>query len=162
MAFFNNLAVRFVVARQFAANAGITDARRQTFYGLMGGMLGQRPVGLAVTAVLANREAQQTPSIPVLGLSSLTLSPASLIGGGSSTGTLTLHGPAPTGGAVVALASSDAAATVPSSATIAAGTTTDTFTVSTNQVSSSTTVKISATFNSSTVAEDLTVNPRVA
>src|SRR5260370_33628145 len=59
---------------------------------------------------------------PTHSLSSLTLNPTSVIGGAqSSTGTVTLSGPAPAGGAQVALSSSNpATANVPSSVTVAA------------------------------------------
>ena len=51
---------------------------------------------------------------------SLSPSPTSVLGGplGSSTGTVTLNGPAPSGGALVSLSSSDAAVTVPASVTV--------------------------------------------
>jgi hypothetical protein len=48
--------------------------------------------------------------IPVL-LSALAVSPTSVTGGSSSTGTVTLSGPAPTGGAVISLSSNDATIT---------------------------------------------------
>jgi hypothetical protein len=60
-------------------------------------------------------ELSSTP--PALSLSSLTLSPTTAIGAQSFTGTVTFSGPAPAGGAQVALSSSDTgAATVPSQA----------------------------------------------
>ena len=97
---------------------------------------------------------------PTPTLTSLTLSPTSVIGGRSSTGTVALSGPAPSGGAQVALSSSDTSvATVPSSVTVAAGATSATFTVRTSAVSESTTVTISATFAGVTKTASLTVNP---
>src|SRR6184192_1345376 len=93
-------------------------------------------------------------------LTSLTLSPTSVTGGDSSTGTVTLSGPAPSGGAQVALSSSDTSVTtVPSSVTVADGATSATFTVRTSAVSASTTVTISATFAGVTKTASLTVNP---
>src|SRR5207248_1352394 len=93
-------------------------------------------------------------------LTSLTLSPTSVTGGNSSTGTVTLSGPAPSGGAQVALSSSDTSVTtVPSSVTVADGATSATFTVRTSAVSASTTVTISATFAGVTKTASLTVNP---
>jgi hypothetical protein len=60
MPFFN--ALSFVLAQQLAANAeGITDPARQTFYGVLGGVLGSSPVGLGLTLALANQEAQRNP-----------------------------------------------------------------------------------------------------
>src|SRR5438445_22208 len=69
-------------------------------------------------------------SSPSVTLSTLSLNPTTVTGGDSSTGTVTLSGPAPSGGAQVALSSSDTSvATVPSSVTVAAGATSATFTV---------------------------------
>jgi hypothetical protein len=93
-------------------------------------------------------------------LSSLSVNPTSVTGGNSSTGTVTLSGPAPAGGAIVALSSSNTTvASVPSSVTVAAGATTATFTVSTSAVASSTVVTISASFSGGTSSASLTVTP---
>ncbi len=82
-------------------------------------------------------------------VASVGLVPASVIGGSPSTGTVTLSGPAPAGGAVVMLASSNTvAAQVPASVTVAANATTATFTVNTNPVASDTALTISATYGS--------------
>jgi len=84
-------------------------------------------------------------------LSSLTLSPSSVIGGlGSSTGTVTLTGPAPAGGAQIFLSSSSGAARVPSSVTVPAGASSATFTVNTSVVLISTSATISASYNGTT------------
>src|SRR3979411_409078 len=72
-------------------------------------------------------------------LSSVSLNPTSVAGGNSSTGTVTLSGPAPTGGAQVALSSNNGAASVLPSMTIAAGATSATFVVSTSTVASAAT-----------------------
>jgi len=98
---------------------------------------------------------------PAPTLSSLTLNPTTVVGGvQSSTGTVTLSGPAPSGGAQVALFSSNSAvASVPSSVTIAAGATSATFTVSTSAVTASTTVTISASYNGATRSASVTVTP---
>jgi hypothetical protein len=93
-------------------------------------------------------------------LSSLSVNPTSVTGGNSSTGTVTLSGPAPAGGAIVALSSGNTTvASVPPSVTVAAGATTATFTVSTTAVAGSTTVTISATYGSATRSALLTVTP---
>jgi hypothetical protein len=65
-------------------------------------------------------------------ISSLTLNPTVVTGGNTSTGTVTLDGPAPTGGATVLLASSSSVATVPTSVNVAEGSTSATFTIATN------------------------------
>jgi hypothetical protein len=93
-------------------------------------------------------------------LSSISLNPTSVTGGNSSTGTVTLSGPAPSGGAQVTLSSSNtAAARVPSSVTVAAGATSATFAVSTSAVASSTSVAISATYGGATKTASLAVAP---
>src|SRR6266478_640533 len=92
-------------------------------------------------------------------LSSVSLNPTSVAGGNSSTGTVTLSGPAPTGGAQVALSSNNGAASVPPGVTIAAGATTATFPVNTTTVASSTTVTISAAYGGVTTTASLTVTP---
>ena len=102
----------------------------------------------------------QTASLTVIPpvLSALALSPTSVTGGSSSTGTVTLNGPAPAGGAVVALSSNNTnATTVPPSVTVAAGSTTATFTVTTKTVVFSTVVTISGSFNGSNQSANLTV-----
>jgi len=103
---------------------------------------------------------QSAPS-PTLSLSSMTLNPASVTGGAqSSTGTVTLSGPAPAGGAQVTLSSSNtAAARVPSGVTVSAGATSATFTVSTSAVATSTAVTISASYAGMAKTASLTVTP---
>jgi LmbE family N-acetylglucosaminyl deacetylase len=100
-----------------------------------------------------------TVNPPTLSLSSVTLSPATVTGGTSTTGTVKLGGAAPAGGAVVTLSSSNSAtATVPASVTVAAGATTATFAITTSAVGSATALTISATYNGTRTAT-LTVNP---
>ena len=92
-------------------------------------------------------------------LSTLSLSPTTVTGGSSSTGTVTLTGAAPSGGAVVTLSSSNTAvATVPANVTVAAGSTSRTFTVTTATVSSTASATITATLGVSRPAT-ITVNP---
>jgi hypothetical protein len=99
-------------------------------------------------------------SSATLSLSSLTLNPTSVVGGNSSTGTVTLSGPAPAGGTQVALSSSNTtAARVPASVTVAAGATSATFTVGTSVVSASTAVTISAAYGGVSRSASLTVQP---
>ena len=92
-------------------------------------------------------------------LSSLTLSPTSVAGGlESSTGTVTLNGPAPAGSASVALSSSNtAAARAPSGVIVPAGATRAAFRVNTSIVLFSTTVTISALYNGTTQGANLRV-----
>lgn len=89
-----------------------------------------------------------TVTVPLPTVASLTLNPTSVVGGlGSSTGTVTLSGPAPAGGAQVLLSSNNSAASVPASVTVPAGATSATFTVSTSAVLVSTSANISASYN---------------
>ena len=93
-------------------------------------------------------------------VSSVAVSPTTVLGGVSSQGTVTLSAAAPAGGAVVTLTSSNTAvATVPASITIAAGSTTGTFSVTTTSVSAATSVTITASNSSSSVNAALSVNP---
>jgi subtilase family protein len=101
-----------------------------------------------------------TPGSPTL--SSVALNPASVNGGSSSSGTVTLSGPAPGGGAVVYLTSNATTAMVPASVTVASSAATANFTVSTSAVSSSTPVTISASYAGATKTASLTVTPAAA
>jgi hypothetical protein len=101
-----------------------------------------------------------SPAAANVTLSSVALSPASVVGGNSSQGTVTLTGAAPGGGMIVTLASSNTtAANVPSSVTIAAGSSSATFTVTTQTVTTSTAVTISASAGGVTRTAALTVSP---
>ena len=92
-------------------------------------------------------------------LSALSLAPASVAGGVSSLGTVTLSGPAPTGGALVTLSDNSSAASEPASVTVAAGSSSASFTISTSTVTSSTTATISAVYGGVTKTAGLTVTP---
>jgi hypothetical protein len=85
------------------------------------------------------------PPPPAPTLSSLALNPVSVFGGAKSIGTVTLSGPAPTGGAVVALASTrPSAASVPPTVTVPEGKSTASFTVSTAATPRQLSVTVSA------------------
>ena len=103
---------------------------------------------------------QTAPGAP--SLSAVSVNPTSVVGGASSTGTVTLTSAAPTGGAVVSLSSNNGAATVPASVTVAAGATSATFTATTSTVTVSTAVTITGTFGGATRTATLTVNPAAA
>jgi hypothetical protein len=97
------------------------------------------------------------PGAPVL--SSIGLNPTSVTGGSSSTGTVTLSGPAPNYGSTLSLSSSAPAATVPANLTVAAGASSANFTVSTGAVTVSTPVTITASYGGVMKTSSLTVNP---
>jgi hypothetical protein len=98
-------------------------------------------------------------SIIPLVINSVAMNPSSVAGGVSSTGTVTLNGPAPSGGVVVTLSDNSSAAQTPGSVTVLAGSTTATFTVTTSVVTTTTTSTESATFSGKTVQATLTINP---
>jgi hypothetical protein len=80
-------------------------------------------------------------------LSSLVLNPTTVTGEQTSTGTITLVNPAPVGGAIINLNSSNTnTATVPGSITIPETETSGTFTVSTSQPANDTSVNITASY----------------
>ena len=114
-----------------------------------------------ITASNGATNVQATLTItPVATLTAVSVNPTSVVGGNSSTGTLTLNNPAPAGGAVVSLSSDSTSAVVPTTTTVAAGSTSGTFTITTSGVSSVTTAHISATYNSVTpTPATLTINP---
>jgi hypothetical protein len=113
---------------------------------------------VTITATYSGTNQTATLTVTPL-LSSVALSPSSVLGGSSSTGTVTLAGPAPSGGAVVTLASNNAVATVPANVTVAAGATTGTFTISTSGVAITTVVTITATYSGVNQTATLTVTP---
>jgi len=75
-------------------------------------------------------------------LVNVVLSPASVTGGATSTGTVTLQSAAPSGGAPVQLFSSSAAATIPSTVTVPAGAASATFPIATSTVTADMAVTI--------------------
>jgi hypothetical protein len=104
-----------------------------------------------------------TPQASGVTLSSLALNPASVTGGKTSLATVTLSGAAPSGGAVVALSSSNTAvATVPASVTVPAGASSATFTVTTKSVTANTSVTLSAAHGGVTRTATLTVTRAAA
>jgi N-acetylneuraminic acid mutarotase len=89
-------------------------------------------------------------------LSSFTLNPTSVRGGSVSTGTVTLSAPAPSGGAMILLVSSNTSiATVPASIIVPAGATTATFSITTSLVTRPTSVVISAADNNTSLSATL-------
>jgi hypothetical protein len=130
------------------ATTSVTAATAATISATYGGVLGTATLTITPTG---------TP--PTVTVSALSLNPASVVGGNASTGTVTLSGVAPSGGAAVTLSSNNAAATVPASVTVAAGATTATFTVSTTSVTASTTATISAIYGGVTRTAALAVAP---
>jgi len=114
--------------------------------------------GVSITASYSGLTLTQGLTLQPL-LQSLSLSPTTVTGGTSVTGTVHLNGNAPAGGVTISLASDNAAATVPSTLPIAAGANSGTFTISTASVSAVTHPNISASYGGVTVSQQFTINP---
>ena len=115
----------------------------------MGGLMTQcRAAAGGVLLLIAagcGGSSQTAPTSPAAAIAQLAIQPSSVQGGDSATGTVTLNAPAPSSGTVVALSSSDGAASTASTVTIAGGSTSGTFSISTAAVTAETAVTISAT-----------------
>ena len=99
-------------------------------------------------------------AVTTASLSSVSVNPATVVGGNGSTGTVTLTAAAPGAGLLVNLSSSNAAvAAVPPSVTVAAGVTSASFAVTTSSVAASTAVTITGAQGATTRTATLTVNP---
>jgi alpha-tubulin suppressor-like RCC1 family protein len=86
-----------------------------------------------------------------------TVTPTMFVGGVPSTGTVTLPGPAPTGGFTVNLASNNAAVTVPASVTVPAGASSANYAITATSVAADQAVNITATFPNGTIVVPITV-----
>ena len=99
------------------------------------------------------------PAVGSVSLSSLSVNPAAVTGGQAATGTVTLTGPAPVGGAVVSLSSANPAATVPVSVTVPANLTAANFPLNTTPVSTTTIGNLIASYSGASKSTTITVNP---
>jgi len=102
------------------------------------------------------------PTVSAPALSAVAVSPNTVDGGESATGTVTLTSAAAAGGALISLSSANTAASVPASVTVANGETTANFSVTTNAVSVITTGNISAVYDGVAKSTSFTVNPQPA
>jgi len=99
------------------------------------------------------------PPTGAAALSSLSASPNSVVGGASSTGTVTLTSMAPTGGAVVALSTASPHVSMPASVTIASASVSSTFLIASSAVASPTVATLTAAYNGVNKSTVLTLNP---
>lgn len=98
--------------------------------------------------------------IPTVAISALTLSPSSVLNGGSSIGTVTLEAPAPSNGQVVTVtATPNDSLSLPAKIAIKAGATSGTFDIKIKTVSAPVTVAITAMLNNFKKTTSLTINP---
>jgi hypothetical protein len=113
-----------------------------------------------VTASDALTKKSATLNVTDTSISSVTLNPSSVTGGSTSTGTVTLLGPAPAGGWVVTLVSGNTVYVgVPTTVTVAAGATTATFTVTTKPYATTYTAPITASDALTKKSATITVTP---
>jgi hypothetical protein len=106
----------------------------------------------------------ETATLTVLpaGIASLGLDPSSTTGGGTVKAMLTLRGPAPPGGAIVALSTdSPSLLLLPSTVTVPPGATTTTFDLATQPVSAATVATMAAVYAGETQTAALTLLPVV-
>ena len=101
------------------------------------------------------------PPVPAA-LASIGASPSAVVGGNPATGTVTLTSAAPTGGALVSLASASSAVTVPGSVTVGAGGNSATFGITTSAVAVQTLTTLSASYGGITKTTTFTTNPAPA
>ncbi|HEV2472869.1 MAG TPA: hypothetical protein VGS41_09405, partial [Chthonomonadales bacterium] len=119
----------------------------------------------AQTVTITNPDGQSTTSASGIltianstAVSSVTLTPNSVIGPASSSGLVTLSATV-SANTVVNLSSANSAATVPSTITVLSGTNSQTFNVTTSVVTTTTTGNITASLGSSSQSAGFTVNP---
>jgi outer membrane protein assembly factor BamB len=141
-----------VVPTSVTVAAGATTA---TFTATTTAVTASTPVTISGTYGVT-RTAGLTVNPPTL--ASVAFNPPSVVGGGNSTGTVTLTGIAPAGGATVALSSNNSAVQVPASVLVAAGGTTANFTATTSVVTVSTIATITGQLGA-TQTGTLTVTP---
>jgi hypothetical protein len=119
-------------------------------------------VTVTITATTSGVAKTKTFKVIAPKLGSVSVSPTSVVGGSATTVTFTVNltGPAPTGGMVVDLASSNSAlASVPATVTVPAGATTASVTVIHTHPVTQTAVTLSGSLNGITKNATLTVKP---
>ncbi|AHG92457.1 hypothetical protein J421_4922 (plasmid) [Gemmatirosa kalamazoonensis] len=120
------------------------------------------PTPVTLTATLNGVSTSNAVTVLPPSLQSLTVSSPNVSGGMPAGATLLLNGVAPTGGAVVALTSSTAAALPPSTVTVPAGSASVPVSIPTSDVATSTPATITASWNGTSVHTQLTVSPSPA
>ncbi len=116
-------------------------------------------VSATITATSGGITKTALINVSNLSVSALTASPSSVVGGNSSTMTITLTGQAPVTGVAVGLLSSNLAVSVPPLVLIPNGMTTATFPVTTTPLSTSTSVTVTAGNGAAAQSAVLTVAP---
>jgi hypothetical protein len=119
---------------------------------------------VSITATYGGASVATTLTIGRLTLKNIMLSAPSVAAGSTVNGTVTLTGPAPSGGAVVTIGTSDASASAPASVVIPEGSTSQTFGIATAGTlpSSGATPTITASYGGSTWSATLTIAAKLA
>jgi hypothetical protein len=113
-----------------------------------------------IGATFGSSNQQASLTVDVTSLEAIAVKPTAVVGKATTvvTGAVEITGPAPTGGVVVTLTSSDpAAASMPATVTIAAGQTQRTFTVKHSPVNKQITVTLSASYGGTVKTTTLVV-----
>lgn len=119
------------------------------------------PEEVRVTATYDGVSRSALLQVVPLAVAALTFQANIFTSGDSTTGTVTLTGPAPAGGAAVAVASDDPErAPVPATVTVPEGAASTTFPITTRPVTTPVVVRISATGGGATVTAPLVLLPR--
>jgi hypothetical protein len=114
---------------------------------------------VTITAAIGSTTTKTTLTVTPT-LSSLSILPTSVVGNSNATATVTLTGPAPTGGAAIVFKSNlPAIATVASPSTVTAGAKTFGFTLTTATVTKNVLVTITASYGGVTKTATITVEP---
>ena len=145
-----------VVALSSASNAAVVPASVTVGQGASSANFGITTSGVAtqnlITLSATYNSVTKTTTLTVnpvaaVAMAALALNPAIVVGGISSTGTVTLTGPAPANGALVTLTSSKPTrASVPPNVVVPAGSSSQTFKVTTTTGRRDTSVTISASY----------------
>jgi hypothetical protein len=152
----NNAALTVPASVSVPANSTAT-----TFAATLGTITANQPA--TITAALYGASQGTTLSLvaPTL-VSSFACNPTSVDSGATTTCTVTLSQPAPSGGTVVALSGNNPLLTIPASLTVSAGATSGSFTATAGAIATSLTVTLTAALNSASQTASVLVVPTVA
>ncbi len=109
-----------------------------------------------ISASLNGTSVSSVLTLNPISLLSVTLNPSTVVGGKSSTATVTLSGPAPSSGVTILCSSDQGFAKVPATVNVASAKTSATFTVATTKVDAGSKATISCSLGSLTVTAVLT------
>jgi len=138
-----------------------TSGDANSFLGLGGSRVAFASFGTNLVANDTNGQADafvaSNPFVGNVSLNSVSLGSAFVPGGSGVTGTVTLTGVAPTGGAVVSVWSNNTAGQAPGTVTVPAGATSAQFSVNTSMVDAETAMTIMASYNGGSSVAVLTL-----